>query len=221
MDMITLEAKPRDIKVSVSYIRKQRRIPGVYYGHNEKSFPIELEYQPFRKVFQQAGGNKLVELQIDGKKKPVLIHEVQFNPLTDKIEHVDFLHINMNEEITAGIPVVIKGIAPAVKDMGGILTTLRHEIEVKCLPKDLPEVIEVDVSGLAQLHSSIHLKDLTFAPGVKPMGAPEDVVVTVSVQKVQAEETAPVAAAVEGAAAAEGAAPGAAPAAGAPAGEKK
>lgn len=187
MEMILLEAKVRDPKISPSYLRKTRLIPAVYYGHKEKSVALQLDYQTFRKTFQKAGGNQVVELQIDGKKKPVLIHEVQYNPLTDRIDHVDFLHINMDKEVTAMIPVEIVGLAPAVKDFGGILTTLKHQIEVRCLPANLPHSIQVDVSSLAQLHSSIHIRDLVLPKDVKVHGSPADVVLTVAPPKIQEE----------------------------------
>ena len=116
-----------------------------------------------------------------------MIHEVQYDPITDRFDHVDFLHINMNEEVNAAVPVVLKGIAPAVKNLGGILTTLKHEIEVRCLPADLPSVIEVDISGLEQLHGSIHMRDLSLPARVKFHANMEDVVVTVAPPKVEEE----------------------------------
>jgi large subunit ribosomal protein L25 len=128
----------------------------------------------------------------------------------------------MNEEVKANIPVVVVGTAPAVKNLGGILTTLKHDLEVKCLPSDLPKQIEVDVSGMETLHSSIHLSDVKVPSGVKLTGNPEEVIVTISVVKEEAVEApaAEAAPGAEGAAPAEGAA---APAEGAaaPAAEEK
>ncbi len=191
METITLEAKSRDIKVSPMFLRKNRRIPAVFYGHKENSLTVDVDYQEFRKAFKKAGSNQVVELVIDGKKKPVLIHEVQYNPLTDNVDHIDFLHVNMNEEITANIPVVLTGIAPAVKNFGGILTTLKHEVEVRCLPTHLPQSIEVDVSTLEQLHSAVHVKDLKLSAQVKVHGSPDDVVVTVVAPKLVEEDALP------------------------------
>ncbi len=219
MEILSLQAQVRDTKVSPLFLRSDRKIPAVYYGNKEKSLSLQLDYQSFRKIFEKAGGNKIVSLDIDGKKKEVLIHEVQFHPLTDKISHVDFLHVNMNEEITAQIPVEIIGVAPAVKDLGGILTTLKHEIEVKCLPKDLPPVIQVDVSGLVLLHSSVHVSDLKLGKDVKIMTSMDDVIVSVSQAKEEAETPTPETV-VEGAAAAP-AAEGAAAATPAPEAKKE
>lgn len=206
MDSIVLEVQTRDTKVSPLYLRKNRKIPAIYYGHKEKNMVLQMDYQSFRKAFKRAGRSQIVELLVEGKKKPVLIHEVQFNPITDEIFHVDFIHVNMDEEITAKIPVEIIGVAPAVKNFGGILTTLKHEIEVRCFPANLPHSIQVDVSGLEQIHSSVHLKDLVVDKSVKVHGNPDDVVVTVSQIKIVEEAPKAEAVPVESAApAAEGA----------------
>ncbi len=195
MQKIILEASPRDAKIPAKVLRRQRKIPAVYYGHKVPNIPVQLDYQSFKKVFAHAGGNQIVELNIGGDVKPVLIHEVQYDPLTDQFNHVDFLHINMDEEVNAAVPVVLKGVAPAVKNLGGILTTLKHEIKIRCLPANLPPMIEIDISGLEQLHSSIHVRDLSLPTGVKLHEEMDDVVVTVTALKVE-EEKAPEAAAL-------------------------
>lgn len=210
MDTLLIEAKVRDTKASPMYLRSVNQIPAVFYGKKQDSVPLTLEYQAFRKVFQKAGRSKIIELIIDGKKKPALIHEVQLNPLSDRVSHVDFKFVNMDEEITARIPLITVGIAPAVKDLGGILTTVKQEVEVRCLPKDLPGSIEIDVSVMDSLHSSIHVKDLKVGAGVKFMTPMEDVVVTISQAKEEVE-AAPVAAAVPAAGEAAAPAAGAAP----------
>ncbi len=221
MEKILLDVKVRDVKVSPNYLRKQRQIPAVFYGDKEKSVALQVDYQTFRKAFERAGGNQVIELNIDGKKKPVLVHDVQYNPLTDNFDHIDFVSVNMNVEVKANIPVVIVGIAPAVKNLGGILTTLRHELEVKCLPADLPQNIEVDVSGLETLHSSVHLSDLKLPSGVKLTGNPDDVVVSISVVKEEVEPTTTMEQAVAESAAASGTPAAPAEGAAAPAAEEK
>lgn len=221
MEKILLDVKVRDVKVSPNYLRKQRQIPAVFYGNKQESVALQVDYQTFRKAFERAGGNQVIELNIEGKKQPVLVHDVQYNPLTDNFDHIDFVHVNMSVAVKANIPVVISGIAPAVKNLGGILTTLRHELEVKCLPADLPQNIEVDVNGLEQLHSSVHLRDLKLPAGVQLTGNPDDVVVTISVVKEEAEPATTMEQAVAESAAASGSPAPAADAAAAPAPEKK
>ncbi len=192
MEPIQLEAKTRDVKSSPRALRKVKLIPAVFYGKKEKSVPLQMEYQDFRKVFMKAGSNQVVDLHINGKKTNVLIHDVQYHPLTDAISHVDFLHVDLSVEVTTHVPVVIVGVAPAVKNFSGILTTVKHELTVKCLPMDIPHEITVDISTLEQLSSSIHIKDLEVPKGVQFMDNVEDVIVTVSAPRVEEETPAPV-----------------------------
>lgn len=187
MDQILLDVQVRDVKVSPRWLRTQRKIPAVFYGNKQKSMALQVDYQTFRKAFERAGSNQVIELNIDGKKQPVLVQDVQYDPLSDNFNHVDFVHVDMNVAVTTKIPVVIVGVAPAVKNLGGILTTLRHELEVKCLPADLPHEIQVDVSGLEQLHSAVHLSDIVAPKGVKFTGNPEDAVVNITVVKEEVE----------------------------------
>ena len=189
MQKIVLEANLRDKKTKSALLRRQNKVPAVYYGHKVKNMVLQVDYQALRKTFGVAGRNQIVELHVDSEVKPVLVHDVQYDPLTDKFSHVDFMHVNMDEEVNASIPVVIKGVAPAVKNFGGILTTLKHEIKVRCLPADLPPSIEVDISGLEQLHSSIHVRDLNISTVVKLHEMLDEVVITVAPPKVEEEKS--------------------------------
>ena len=221
MEKILLDVKVRDVKVSPNYLRKQRQIPAVFYGDKEKSVALQVDYQTFRKAFERAGGNQVIELNIDGKKKPVLVHDVQYNPLTDNFDHIDFVSVNMNVEVKADIPVVIVGLAPAVKHIGGILSHRREEHQINLIPAGLATSNQVDVSGLETLHSSIHLSDLQLPSGVKLTGNPDDVVVSISVVKEEVEPTTTMEAAVAESAAASGTPAVPAEGAAAPAAEEK
>jgi large subunit ribosomal protein L25 len=192
METIQLDAQTRDTNVSPSLLRRTRIIPAVFYGKSQKSLPLQMPYGIFRKVYLKAGGNHIIELHIDGKKKEtVLVHDVQFYPLTGEISHVDFLAVSLSEEVTTHVPVEITGVSLAVKDMGGILTTVKHEIEVKCLPMDIPQSIPVDISVLADFTCSVHVKDLNIPAKVKVLDNPEDVVVTVSAPREEEVVAAP------------------------------
>lgn len=217
-----MEANIRDSKIKPKALRSSGMVPGIYYGRGKTAVGLSLNYQLLRKTYEKAGSNTIVELSMDGKKMPVLIHEIQFDPLFDTISHVDFIHVDMEKEVTTNVKVIIIGTAPAVKNLGGILDVQKHEIKIKCLPKDLIHGIEVDVSGIEDFHTSVHVKDLKVPSTVKILDNPEDTVVTATPQKVEKEETPAVA---EGAAPAEGAAsaaeggaqaPGAAPTAAQP-----
>jgi large subunit ribosomal protein L25 len=198
METIQLAAQSRDASVAANKLRRTKLIPAVFYGKGLKGESLQVNYQEFRKVFLKAGSNKLIDLNIDGKKNnKVLVHEVQYYPLTGAITHIDFINVNLKEEVTTHVPVEVFGIAPAVKDLGGILTTVKHEINVRCLPTEIPDVIKIDVSGLVDFSKSIHISDLNLPVGVKVMDNLKDVVVTVTAPRKE-EEVTPVAVAATG-----------------------
>lgn len=218
MDTLVLEAQPRQTSIKPKQMRATGFVPAVYYGQGKTTHPIVLNYQKFKKVFDKAGENTIIDLLIDGKSSPVLVHDVQYDPVSDAISHVDFIHVNMEKEITTSVKVTFTGVAPAVKNLGGILNVYKHEIRIKCLPKDLIHSISVDLSPIVDFHTSIHVKDLKVPAAIKILDNPEDTVVTATPMKVEEEKPAPSAplSGTEGeAAAAEGAAAPGAPAAGA------
>lgn len=205
----SLSERPRDL-------RNSGRIPAISYGRGKDSLPLTVDYQGFRKIFEKAGESTIVELEFEGKKIPVLVHDVQYDPVSDHITHVDFYLVDMAKEVTTKVPVKCIGLAPAVKNLGGILTVHKHEITIRCLPKDLISVIEIDVTSLDNFHSSIHVRDLKVPSVLKVLDHAEDTVVNVRPPKVE-EEVKPVEAAAPGAEAiVPGAAAPAAAGAGAP-----
>ena len=208
MDTVIIDAKKRDTKKSSNSLRKAKIVPAVFYGKGIESLPLELDYQQIRKAYLKGGHSSIMDLNVDGKKFKVLIHDIQMDPLTGAINHVDFINVNLKEEITTEVPVEIVGVSPAIKDLGGVLTTVKHELEVKCLPMDLPHVIQVDISTLVDFSSSIHVKDIKVPKGVVLTDDADAVVLTVSAPRVE-EEAAPAAEAApaEGAAASAAATP--------------
>lgn len=221
MEMPVLPAQLRDMNEKAKRVRASGQIPAVYYGGGKENLHLKMDYQTFRRVFAKAGESTVLELQIDNKKIPVLVYDVQFNPLNDLVSHVDFHHVDMNKEVTAKVPVKTVGVSEAVKTMGGILTVHKPEITIRCLPKDLIHEIEVDISPLADFHISLHIKDLKIPSMVKVMDNPEDTVANVRPMRIEVEEPVAAATPAEGVApvaGAEGAA--VAPAAGAPADAK-
>lgn len=213
MDTLILEAQPRESSIKPKQMRFKGLVPAVYYGQGKTTRPIALNYQKFKKVFDKAGENTIIDLVIDGKSSPVLVHDVQYDPVSDKISHVDFIHVNMEKEITTSVKVTFVGIAPAVKNLGGILNVHKHEVRIKCLPKNLIHGIEVDLSPIVDFHTSIHIKDLKVPETIKILDNQEDTVVTATPMKVEEEKPAAAAPAEGEAAAPE--ATGAAPAEGA------
>jgi len=161
MEQIELKADPRTlIGRHAKRLRDQGYVPAVVYGSQVETTPIQVEGKTLQKVLTKAGGNTLISLQV-GKKKPVLTlaREIQRDVIRHNILHVDFYQVIMTEKITAEIPIVLSGEAPAVED-GGILVHGLSTVEVQCLPADLPSAIEVDLSPLAEFNDLVAVGDL-------------------------------------------------------------
>lgn len=204
MEILQLEVQSRDKAATPGALRRNRIVPAVFYGKGLKPQALQVNYADFRKVFIKTGSNKLIDLNIDGKQKvKVLVHDLQYLPLTGGISHIDFINVKMTEEVTTHVPVEVTGVSLAVKDLGGILTKVKHDVTVKCLPMDIPSNIVVDISVLADFSCSVHVKDLKLPKGVKVMDNPEDAVITVTAPRKEEEVAAPVATAtgIEGTAA--------------------
>ncbi len=203
MEKVKLDVQTRDLKAAADALRSSKLIPAVFYGKGEKNINLQVDYQTFRRLYMNSGG-QLIDLVIDGQtNKKALVHDIQFDPISGKINHVDFLRVSLKEAITTEIPVELVGTAPAVKDLGGILNQIKDSLEVKCLPTDIPQVIEVDISGLTDLHSAVHVSEVNVPKEVTILDGEDEVVVIVNAPRVE-EEAAPAAEAVEGAVTAEG-----------------
>jgi large subunit ribosomal protein L25 len=220
METITLQVQSRSKDTSPKNLLKSDIIPVEFYGKGVKNQSFQVDYQTFRKIFKTAGTNTVINIEVDGgkEKHDVLIYDLQYNPVKDTITHVDLINVRMDQEIHAKIPLEFTGVALAVKDLGGTLTPLMNQIEVKCLPKDLVQKIQVSIEPLLTFHDFVRVKDLNVPKTMTILHNLEDVVITVSPPKQEEEETPKPVEGVEGAAVpAEGAAvpaEGAAPAAG-------
>jgi large subunit ribosomal protein L25 len=189
-------------------MRAQGSIPGVIYGHRVDPVSVSVPRREFDRAFHKAGRTQLLDLQIDGEGKPrkVLVRQVQYNPRSGQPLHVDFYQVNLKEKIAAEVPIVLVGESPAVLRRDGELAQNLHSLKVNCLPADIPEHIEVDVSGLENVDDAIRISELTIPDGVEVTSDPDDVVVKVAAPRVVEEE--PVAEAEAGEGEAEGEADG-------------
>jgi len=149
-------------------LRRKGIVPGVVYGPKRKSLNVELELKEFKKIFSQAGYSKLIDLEVKEEKKEnkVLIREVQYEPITDSIDHVSFYELDLAKHITANIPLEVTGESKAVKESIGFLVTPLDSIEVRCLPSDLPEKFTLNISSLQKIGDSITTADLKVPRGV-------------------------------------------------------
>lgn len=195
MDKIQLKAMARDIKATTpKKIRKQGLIPAVLYGHKVENQNISVNFGEFEKAFKKAGESTIIDLITeDGKTHPVLIHDVQAHYLQSTPEHVDFYEVSMTEKLTASVALEFVGESNAVKAMGGVLVKVLNEVEVECLPADLPHNIEVDVTVLKTLQDEIFVKDLKVPAKVTVITLGDELIIKVQPPRdVEAELAEPV-----------------------------
>ncbi len=187
--MLELKANVREIMGrKTKNLRGKNIIPAVVYGNGEKSVPIQILFSDFEKIFKQARESSLIDLKIEGQgNKKVLVHAIQYHPLTDRVEHVDFYQIKAGEKIAVEVKLNFIGISKAVKDFNGILVHEMDKIEVECLPKDLIKDIEVDLTGLTELNNVIKVGDLKVPENVKILSDLDSSVVSVKAIKIKEE----------------------------------
>jgi large subunit ribosomal protein L25 len=158
IEAVNREMKGRKVKA----LRRQGLIPANVFGKTTESAAIQVKAADFIRLFSEVGETTLIDLSIESEKnpRPVLVVNVQHHPVTSVPLHIDFHQVSLKEKVTANIPVEIIGESPAVQDLGGVLLTALSEIEVEALPTDLPEKIEIDISGLTNIGDSIAVKDI-------------------------------------------------------------
>ncbi len=172
-------------KEKAKKLRKQGFIPGVFYEKGKEAIPLAFNGKDLQKFLGES--HAIVEIKVKGKKRNLkaIIKDIQTHPLTDEVIHVDFQGVTMSEKLTAVVPVVLKGTPQGVK-LGGMLEHLIRELEIECYPKDLPEKLEIDVSGL-NVGDSIHVSDLKFE-NIRILDDPSETIAVVEGRKVGEEE---------------------------------
>jgi len=222
MDMLVLQASARSKDNTVKALRRAGQVPGVVYG-NADNTTIQLEEVALKKAYIKAGESSLVELDVGGKKLPVLFHAIDFDPVSDRMIHVDFYAVDMKKEVETEVHIRFSGEAPAVKELGAILVTALHAVKVRCLPANLPHDLEADLSKLAEFGSTLTVADIKVPNDVEILNAKDDVIAIAQEPRAEEVEEAPAAATPEGAEGAPAGAEGAPAAEGAaaPGAEKK
>ena len=181
-------------------IRKSGRVPAVLYGQGIAGTPLVLDKKDIFQILKsESGENTIFKIAFDGGEADVMIKDLQVDPTTDELLHADLIKIAMDKVIRVSVPLELLGEAVGVKAEGGFVDFMSREVEIECLPADIPDVIKIDISGL-HLHQSLKIADLIAPAGVKLLGEPNAVVVLIQVPheekvEVKAEEVV----AVEGA----------------------
>lgn len=161
MSEITISAEIRkEIGKRVSAIRARGKVPGIYYGHGQPNIPISLPVLTLQPLYRTSATHVINLMLDDGSTHTCILRDVQFDPVTDHPVHFDLFGLNPDEELSIEVPVTVAGTAKGVKD-GGILQHILHKLEVSCLPRYIPDHIEINVENL-EINHSIHVKDVSL-----------------------------------------------------------
>jgi large subunit ribosomal protein L25 len=193
-------------------LRHEGKVPAILYGGHSDARALTLSHQKLLIMLDnERFYSTILNLKVGDQTQAAILKDVQRHPFKNAVLHIDFQRVEENEKIRISIPLHFTGaaVSPGVKSQGGIVSHMRNDVEVSCLPKDLPEFIEVDISGLS-LNESIHLSQLKIPDGVTLVELAKDDAAVVAIHSPRAEEPEPTAAAAAGAPAAEAAAPAAA-----------
>ena len=200
---IEFQAEPRDVfGKHVRRLRRQGIVPLNIYGHGDPR-PIQAPARALEHMLVHGGRTGLVTIAVNGGSETALLKEIQRDPRSGQILHIEFQAVSMEEEVTSTVPVRFIGESVAVTKLGGVMTHPRAELRLAARARDLPEAIEVDVSTITELHGAILISDLPESATYKYLDPPEEVLAMVQPPKGEAEEEAEEA---EAEAAAEGAA---------------
>jgi large subunit ribosomal protein L25 len=183
-----LTVEKRDTAQNNNTLRRKGVLPAVVYGRSEESTPIAVDAKTFGKLYHDAGESSVITLKGLGGDKQVLIHEVEFDAVSGAPIHADFYAIEKGQKVTVSVPLEFEGVSPAVKDLGGILTKVMHELEVTCEPQDLPHAVHVDISKLATLEDQIKVSDLPLPKGAEVSVDGDEIVAMISVAQEEPAE---------------------------------
>lgn len=187
---IKLTAQKRDEKNgSPQKVRQNGFIPAIIYGPSAKNRKLKVKKVDFEKVYKQVGESNLFDLEIVGEKTvKAVIKDVQTDVIKDRVIHIDFYEVDMQKKIEVEVPLNFVGEAKAVKELGGILSKNMEEIEIKCLPGDLPDHIDVDLSALETFDDVIKISDLNIPKGIEVLSGADEVIASVLLPEAEEEE---------------------------------
>lgn len=193
MEKIVLNGQKRDKWECLKTLRASKMVPAVVYGHKQPSTNIKINYSDLLRAYRKSWENHIVELVIDGKKIDVLFHEIQRDPISWDFLHIDFYAITKDEKVHTSIPLVFVWVSKAKTDEWAIIEEIIKQIEVRCLPADLVDSFEVDLSKLEKTWDNIKVGDLKIPEKFEVLSSKDEVIVIANKAKVEVvEDTAPV-----------------------------
>lgn len=192
MEKVILKGQKREVGECVRTLRASRIIPAVVYWHKQQSTSIKLNNSDLIRAYRVAWENHVVELEIDDKKMDVLFHEVQKAPVSWDFIHIDFYAITKGEKVHTHIPLTFVWVSKAKVEESAVIEELVKQIEVKCLPNDLVDSFEVDLSKLEKTWDNIKVSDLNISSKFEVITSIDDVIVIAAKTKAEkVEESAP------------------------------
>ncbi|MBX4198020.1 50S ribosomal protein L25 [Candidatus Parcubacteria bacterium] len=186
--MLTLEFKKRQEADKLPKLRREGFVPAVFYGPKEETTPISIKAIDFKKVWKEVGESSVISLKDGSEEHEALIYAVDEHPVSGIPRHADFYVIEKGKKIQVKTPLEFIGTSAAIKELGGTLVKVLHELEIEALPKDLPHDLKVDISLLAALDSQVLAKDIKLPDGVTLISEPDEVVASIFVPQEEPEE---------------------------------
>ena len=188
MGQIELQATNREtLGKKVRFLRRQGIIPTHLFGHDVESVALQCDAVQLQQVLAQAGKTRLLSLKLDKAKKPrnVVVREIQKDPRTGELLHVDFYQVRMAEKIKVEVPIVLVGEAPALKSKENMLLHELTSLTIECLPNQIPASVELDMSSLTEVGQAIQVKDITLGEEITVFNDPEHIVVKINLRPLE------------------------------------
>jgi large subunit ribosomal protein L25 len=200
MDKIIIDAQVRtQTGKKVKFLRREGFIPAVIYGREIDTLPISLKKRETTLLFNKISGSTILTINIDGKEHATLVREVQRDYIKNELLHVDFQAVSLKEKLRTHVSLTLVGKAPVLENFDALIVSGIDQIEVECLPQDLVDTIEVDISSLAEIGDAIYVRDLPKLPNVEFLTDLEELVAVANAVKEEVEPVAEEGVAVEGA----------------------
>ena len=191
MEKVVLKAEKRDVVgKQVKAMRRAGKLPAVIYGRHTEPMNVSLDFHTASLVLGKLTSSSLVTIDLDGREYPALVREKQRDYIKNRLLHVDFLAVSLTESLRASVAVNFVGLSAAVKDFNAVLVKNLESLDVECLPADLPERIDVDITALARPGDGLRVRDVKVSDKVRLLNDPDTMVVVATFAKVEEEAAA-------------------------------
>jgi large subunit ribosomal protein L25 len=188
MEEVVVKADRRTVVgKQVSALRRAGKLPAVLYGRHIDPMPISLDLKESTRILDRLSPSALILIKMDGEQHYALVRDKQRNLLLGSLRHVDFLAVSLTEKVRSSVSIQLTGESPAVEELSGILVLNIEELEVEALPRDLPERIVVDISGLKEIGDTIFVREISLPAGIEVLSDPDEAVVLVTQPVIEEE----------------------------------